>query len=173
MSRELDDDPQRILGRRFKRVFNEIDYIRIKIHQKEGIIFVNHIHSKNELLNSEHHAKIYSITEKIGDDAENWYARGNLSKEGRELYEDHRDDVDQELHKINLEIETRQPTWWESFKGGMEGFIKSVMDNMPELRRILLEAGRAISMIPGPAGIIGSKLIAGINTTIKKIPHKK
>jgi len=72
------DDPEVIFRRRFKRVFREIEFLERKINKKEGWIFTNHLHSKEELLNSEHHKMIYSITEKIGDDAENWYGRGKL-----------------------------------------------------------------------------------------------
>jgi len=63
------------IERKFRRVFNEVELVRSKIDEKKGWIFTSHVYSKEELSNSPHHEKIYSITEKIGDDAENWYKR--------------------------------------------------------------------------------------------------
>jgi hypothetical protein len=166
------EDPMRIFHRRFKRVFNEIEYIRVKINKKEGWLFTNHIYTQEELFDSPHHKKIYSVTEKIGDDAENWYKHGKFSDEGKALYYDYRDEVDDELHEINLEIENREPTWWESFKGIAEGFIFSVMDNMPMLKRFLLTASNTLARLPGPVGFIASKIVIGLDSVTKKLAYK-
>lgn len=129
-----------ILKRRFKKVYYEINCIKIKIHKQEGFwIFKSHIYTIEELLNSEHHRKIYALTEKIGDDANNWYKVGKLSEEGRNTYDQQRDDVHEKLDDVNLEIQNRQPTWWEEVKGTLIKFIKIVIDNMPELKRNFLE----------------------------------
>lgn len=164
------EDPEIIFSRRFKRVFQEIEYLERKIYKKEGWIFKNHVHSKEELLNSEHHRKIYSVTEKIGDDAENWYGRGNLSETGKALYYEYREETDDKLHEVNLKIEDREPTWWESMKGSLEGFVVWIMENMPDLKRFLLTAGNTLAKLPGPIGKIGSSLLTSLNHILKKLP---
>jgi|APSaa5957512622_1039677.scaffolds.fasta_scaffold184732_1 hypothetical protein len=167
------DDPEVIFRRRFKRVFREIEFLERKINKKEGWIFTNHLHSKEELLNSEHHKMIYSITEKIGDDAENWYGRGKLPESGKELYYEYREETDDKLHEVNLSIEDREPTWWESAKGSLEEFVEWVMENMPDLKRLLLTAGETLAKLPGPIGKIGSMIMVGLNNIIKKLPSNK
>jgi hypothetical protein len=157
------DNHRSILARKFRKAFREIDYIKAKIHKKQGFLFFkNHVYSVEELLNSEHHGKIYSITEKIGDDAANWYKRGQLGSAGKELYEEKRDEIEVELHQVNLEIMNRQPTWWEEVKGVFTRFVEMVMDNMPDLiAGVLLSfLQRGLHLLPGRFGKIlrlGSK----------------
>jgi hypothetical protein len=158
------DDHERILERKFNRAFREIDYIKTKIYKKQGFLFFkNHVHSVEELLNSEHHGKIYSITEKIGDDAANWYRRGQLGSGGKELYEDKRNEIEAELHQVNLEIMSRQPTWWEEVQGVFSRFVEMVIDNMPDLiaGALLSAAQRIVFFLPGKFG------------KILKLGHKK
>ena len=82
------DEDATSLYQKFRHVHCEIDYIRAKIHQKRGFwFFKSHIYSVDELLESPHHARIYTITAKIGDDAGNWYKCGQLSKEGKKSYD--------------------------------------------------------------------------------------
>lgn len=140
-----------VLIRKFKKVFYEIDYIKTKIHQQKGFwIFITHTYTIDELLNSEHHSKIYALTEKIGDDANNWYKVGRLSEEGRNTYYHQRDNVDEKLHHVNLEIQNRQSTWWEEVKGVFTKFIEIVIDNMPELIRNALENLANRLRLPSP-----------------------
>jgi hypothetical protein len=158
------DDNERILERKFNRAFREIDYIKTKIYKKQGFLFFkNHVYSVEELLNSEHHGKIYSVTEKIGDDAANWYRRGQLGPTGKELYEDKRNEIEIQLHQVNLEIMNRQPTWWEEVKGVFTRFVEMVIDNMPDLiAGVLLSAAqRIVFFLPGKFG------------KILKLGHKK
>jgi hypothetical protein len=125
---------------KFNPVFREMRALRRKIHQQEGWIFVEHRYTQEELLESEHHRKIYSYTDKIGDDIEHWYREGRLSEREEEAYYLLRDRVEEELEEINDEIARREPTWWESFQDAAASFVRSVMENLPEvLRRPLLE----------------------------------
>ncbi len=73
---------------------------QLQIHQKRGwLIFKTHICTKQELLESKHFSRINSITNKIGDDVENWDKNGQLSLIEAKLYNDCKDNVDDELHK--------------------------------------------------------------------------
>jgi hypothetical protein len=165
----MDSHPT-LLKQKFKKAFREIDYIKAKIHQKKGFLFFkNHVYSVEDLLNSEHHGKIYSITEKIGDDAANWHRRGTLGTAGKELYEENRDEIEVELHQVNLEIMNRQPTWWEEVKGVFTRFVELVMDNMPDLIAgvLLSMAQRALFFLPGKLG----KILRLKSKKRKFLPH--
>lgn len=157
---------------KFRKVYNEIESIKSKVNRKEGIFLKNHIYSKEELLNSEHHKKIYSITGKIGDDIKNWHMMGKLSEEGRISYDEERNKTEDMLHKLSLEIESREPTWWESIKGSVSSYILLIMDNIPKLNGWLLTATTGvIKILPKPAGNIVGKLAAMINTNYSN--HKR
>ena len=140
-----------LFERKFRKVHYEIDYLKGKIYRKSGFLFFqSHIYSIDALLQSEHHAKIYAITEKIGDDAENWYRSGELSETGREAYYRERGEVDDKLHQVNLEIQNREPTWWESVREPFTKFIRIVMNNMPDLVRTMLDRVANSLKLPSP-----------------------
>lgn len=124
---------------KFRPVFRELKSLERKIYKKEGLIFVEHKYTIDELLDSEHHHRIYSYTDKIGDDIQNWFDEGKLGEVEEEHYYLKRAEVEDELEDINAQIEEREPTWWEDVKGTMRKFVVIVMDNMPEeLKRTLL-----------------------------------
>jgi RNA polymerase-interacting CarD/CdnL/TRCF family regulator len=95
-------DASRLIDNAYKRMSREIEYIRIKTKQKNGLwIFQTNKYTIEELLKSEHHQKIDSIAEKLGDDVKNWCERKRLSDIEREQYHNIRDRIDEELHKVN------------------------------------------------------------------------
>ena len=60
-------------NRKFQPIFRELELLQLKINKKKGwFIFETHVWTQEELFKSEHISKINSITEKIGDDVENW-----------------------------------------------------------------------------------------------------
>ena len=117
---------------KFRPIFRELKSLRRKINKKEGIIFTSHIYSIDELLNSTHHQKIDSFSQKIGDDVKNWYNKNKLTKMEEEVYYFKRKEIEQELDEINEEIEEREPTWWEKIKEPSIAFVKRIMNNLPE-----------------------------------------
>lgn len=124
---------------KFRPVFRELKSLERKIYKKEGLIFLEHKYTIDELLDSEHHHRIYSYTDKIGDDIQNWFDEGKLGEAEEEHYYLKRAEVEDDLEDINAQIEEREPTWWEDVKGTMRKFVVIVMDNMPEeLKRTLL-----------------------------------
>jgi hypothetical protein len=60
------DDETEIVNRRFKRVFREIEYLGDKIYKQKGLLFKAHVHTIDELLNSQHHRNIFFM------DRKNW-----------------------------------------------------------------------------------------------------
>jgi len=145
---------------KFRPVFREIKALERKIYKKEGLIFTRHIYSVDELLNSEHHRRIYSYTEKIGDDIQHWYDQGKLSEDEEEYYYLKRNEVEDELEDINTQIEEREPTWWENLQGVIIEFVTVIMNNMPEsLKRTLLGGVKEIiKLLRG--GISGPKKLS-------------
>jgi hypothetical protein len=137
---EMEANDVLVLERKFKIVHREIDFIKVKIHKKKGFLFFkSHVYTEQELLNSEHHNRIYAATVKIGDDATYWYKAGKLSDDGKNTYYNKKSQVETELHRVNLEIEQREPTWWENVRGAFEGFRRIVAANMPELVLTMIE----------------------------------
>lgn len=150
---------------KFTKVYREIDSIESKIHRQEGVFLKNHIYTQDELLNSKHHKKIFSITGKIGDDVKNWHMNGKLSEEARSAYYEERNETDDKLHQLKLEIESREPTWWESIKGSVGSFISLIMENIPELSGWLLTATTGvIKLLPTPVG----RVVGGIASLVNK-----
>ncbi len=145
---------------KFKNVSREIELLKLKVHQKEGILFfTSHVHSQEELLNSEHHQKIDSVTKKIGDDARNWERLGKLSSYEKYSYEKHENEVQDELHSVNVEIVRRQPTWWENVKGGCEKFIILIMTNLKLDSVLLLKMMKPLLNLPGPIGAVAKFML--------------
>ena len=125
----------------FRPAYREIEILDRKINRKDGLlIFKWHKYTTKELLDSEHHAKINSVTEKIGDNLTNWYKRSELPEVAKPIYERHKYNLDERLHDTNLKIYDRKPTWLERAKGILERFVEIVRENMPLLVRNLLES---------------------------------
>ena len=118
---------------KFRKVYIELESLERKIYRKSGFLFFkSHVYTIEELLDSPHHHKIFSITEKIGDDMESWFNAGKLTSEEEEIYYFERDKIDDELHRINMIIEDREPTWWEEVKGPFIEFGIMILNNLPE-----------------------------------------
>lgn len=131
------------MGAKFRPVFRELKSIERKIYKKEGWFFVEHVYTIEELLDSKHHHKINSYTEKIGDDIQIWFDEGKLGEVEEEYYYLKRNEVEDDLEDINAQIEERERTWWEEVKDVMRDYVRVIMDNMPdEFKRKLIESLR-------------------------------
>ena len=127
------------IAAKFRPVFRELKSLERKIDKKDGWFFIEHKYTIDELLESEHHQKINSYTDKIGDDIEKWFNQGRLNEIEEEMYYLKRSEVEDELEDINSRIEEREPTLWEEVKGTMKSYVVIIMDNMPdELKKALL-----------------------------------
>jgi hypothetical protein len=135
------DNDLRFLDSQFRIVSEEMELIQAKIHQRRGILFIEyHAYSQDELLESKHHARIYSVTELIGSNIRCWEAAGNISKAMLDAYNRHRDEIEKKLHQLNLTISKRDPTWWENVRFVCEQFKNDVMAHLPEVVRWAIEA---------------------------------
>jgi len=124
---------------KFKKIYTEIERLEAKITKKSGLIFKKHKYTIEELMESPHHQRISSIAQKIGDDVVNWAMANKLSEDEKDQYNKERDIVDSKLNEIHLNIEKREPTWWEKIQEPCIMFYKYIMEALPlELKRVLL-----------------------------------
>ena len=66
---------------------------------------------------------------------------------------------------MNLEIQNREPTWWESVREPFTKFIRIVMNNMPDLVRTMLDRVANSLKLPSPI----RKILRLPNATSKEI----
>lgn len=142
------DNKIRIIQSKFKIAYRECDYLEDKIFKKDGVIFKTHRYTITELSDSPHHAKINSVTKKIGSDISYWEMSGKLSDSEKEAYHIERENIDDTLHQLNRNIQNREPTLWEKISRVAEEFITKIMDNLPMLRELLTYAGKMLGKIP-------------------------
>ena len=137
--------------RKFQPIFRELELLHLKINKQQGwFIFKTHVWTKEELRKSEHISKIISISEKIGDDVNNWRLNKQLSFIEKGIYNQKRDRVDDELQATKIEIEERQETSWEKFANTFAKVIPEIMNYLPEIR----------------PGNIASKLLGNVFTAL-------
>lgn len=110
-----------------------------------------HRYSTEDLEKSKHHAKIYSITEKLGDDVYNWHKAGKLSKNDFNYYHEERGKLEDKLHLVNMEITQRQRTWVEETLNILNKFTEVIMNNLPTLISRLLPPilSKVLGFLPG------------------------
>lgn len=157
-----------IFDKKFKKIYKEITSLSEKIDEKKGYLFFkSHVYSQDELLNSKHHDKIESISEKIGDDANNWAKNGELDETDRINYSDNKVKTERKLEDVNDLIEERKPTWWDGVKTQFAEFIKTIInEKLRELAGWLLKSETTKTML-SHIPIIGTILSIGLSFFIK------
>jgi hypothetical protein len=121
-------------NKKFRPIFRELELLQLKIHQKKGwFIFETHVWTQEELLESEHISKIFSISEKIGDDVENWEKNKQLSNKEKMIYQTNKDNFEEELHTTKLQIQQREETFWEQVAYSFGQLIPLIMDILPDI----------------------------------------
>ena len=96
---------------KFAPVNRKISRLHEKIGKKRkkfGLFNVHHF--KKEQLYQDL-VQIKSITEKIGDDINNWEERGQLTYPEKQIYMFYRGKVELELENLVIKIEDRAPTF--------------------------------------------------------------
>ena len=159
------DDKIRNIQSKFKKVYQECEFLEDKIYKQEGIIFKTHVYKIEDLMNSSHQNKINTITSKIGSDVQYWEMNGKLSAEEKEAYLDEREALDDILHQIHRKILNRKPTFWEELSVAVEKFIVKVMNHLPRLQEILTWVGKQLGRIPYIGGMFPALIYVGDRTT--------
>jgi hypothetical protein len=140
----LEDEAERLsLERGFGRVLQELDRLRARIYQIDGVwIFRFHRYTVEELLQSRHAQQVLSITEKIGSDIGYWVREQRLGKLTLATYIAKRESVFAKLDKLIDEVILRKPTKWEITKTLLRHFLKIVLGNLPDFARRELPPAR-------------------------------
>jgi hypothetical protein len=110
-SSAANDEDYRYLQNGFRKINNECDMIEEKIKARTGLIFIKHQYESDELC--EALAKIDSFVEKMKNDLEEWESLNKLSLQTKQLFNKKASQVYHRLEMLQMEIENREPTWWE------------------------------------------------------------
>jgi len=143
-----------VIENKFSRAEREIEQLRSKVGLKTGVwLFTRHLHSPHDLLESEHHNKVFSVCEKIGNDVIHWHQNNTLDDEDLDAYRRCRDRIGRKLRAVNKLIRERQPTTWEKFFMLFEGFVTIVLQVLPTVGRLLRNAAAMLTGVPVPRAL--------------------
>lgn len=138
-------------SKRFIRIEDEIKAIRSKIYQKDSFLFFIewHKYTQDELLNSTHHKRIQTISEKIKSDVSYQMEAGNFSRNEQKNYQDFKYKTEMALHDVNELIEKREPTFWDRAFGMLQEFVRKISNT--------LDISDVLTKLPGSIGKTISK----------------
>ena len=135
---------------KFKIPYECLERLSNKTSQTEGWLFKTHTYTKEQLISSPEHHKIYSVTEKIGSDLQLWYKLGQITEDQHQEYIEERNEDEYRLKRLNESIQYRKPTLWEHIKLPFSQFVIMVMKNLPETlkeRFLKIAAAKAIPLL--------------------------
>jgi hypothetical protein len=107
----VNDDGIRYLQNGFGKVNAECCAIEERINARTGVVFIKHQYSEDYLF--EAISRIHSFVGKIKDDLEEWDAANQLSHQVKLVSNKKAGEVQERLEMLNMQIEQREPTWWE------------------------------------------------------------
>jgi len=127
-----------LFDEKFHLVEDELLWLETDVKlEKGGWIFKSHLYSTKELLESPRIHRIYSISEKIGDDVRHWAANDSLGKVGYDVYGRKRSQVNKKLRAIQNKIEERKPYKWEIIVSIFDDASNVIMRLMPTVGKLL------------------------------------
>lgn len=135
---------------KFRMPYECLERLSNKTSQTEGWLFKTHTYTKEQLISSPEHHKIYSVTEKIGSDLQLWYTLGQITEDQHQEYIEERNEVEYRLKRLNESIQYRKPTLWEHIKQPFIQFVVAVMKNLPATlkeRFLKIAAAKAIPFL--------------------------
>ncbi len=135
---------------KFRIPYECLERLSNKTSQTEGWLFKTHTYTKEQLISSPEHHKIYSVTEKIGSDLQLWYTLGQITEDQHQEYIEERNEVEYRLKRLNESIQYRKPTLWEHIKQPFIQFVVAVMKNLPATlkeRFLKIAAAKAIPFL--------------------------
>jgi len=122
----------------FKKISTYLDTLfGLKDKLKGFWIFKSH-YSAAEIFSSPEYTKIESFVGKIGDDIKNWEKNGELDGSTRHIYNVNRDALLDKLDDLKIQIERREPTWWDKVKDFFIKAIKFITEKLPKMLKGLL-----------------------------------
>lgn len=128
----LNDNPEQLeyVESCFDEIDTELQAFSAQIDETEGIFFVRHKFSQEDLENSRHLKRIEDISQEIKDMMDSWSSSGMLSYHTGMEYNTRAAALHRQLDEIKAQIEERSPTFWEAiceFFERIVRFIKKIM----------------------------------------------
>jgi len=151
---------QALFKRKFHHVAGEMDSLRQKAAEQQGVIFKSHRYNSDELLSSRQYQKIRAITEKVGDDVKHWHQNGRFSQEGIDVYQIKRQRIYQELRLLEDSLLKRPETWWEQSRPALSNGADKVIGCIPKPLRNLFPKHSL------------QKLLINVRSTAKRLSEK-
>jgi hypothetical protein len=112
------------LASAFKNIDKSVDELFGMKDEKKGFwVFTSHKYTADEIFKSKPYERILSIIKKIADDVTNWQNNRKLDFMTKSVYNVNRDLLEERIKKLEEQVRTREPTWWEDVK---QFFIKVV-----------------------------------------------
>jgi hypothetical protein len=99
----------------FAKIDAECNVIEDRIKARTGFVFIRHQYTSDELLEAT--GRIESFLEKMRADLEDWEINDKLPQQVRLQFNRKAEEVYRRLEIIQMEIERREPTWWEKVRG--------------------------------------------------------
>lgn len=133
----------------YKKVNEQIKQLHSEINSQDGFfLFKKHKYTIEELLESPHFNKINAITEKLGNDIQNWYINGKISNDEKKLYDNVRSRIEKDLNEVTVKIVLREHTWSEKISKVFQKFINIIMDNLPNIPVACLDGRKVQKRLP-------------------------
>ncbi|MDQ7015171.1 MAG: hypothetical protein Q9N68_02220 [Gammaproteobacteria bacterium] len=151
---------QALFKRKFHHVSGEMEELRRKVTETQGVIFRSHRYDSEELLSSRQYQKIRAITEKVGDDVKHWHQNGNFSQEGLDVFQIKRKRVYHELQQLEARLLKRPETWWEQSRPALINGSDKIANCIPKPLRNLFPK-RSLQ-----------KLLINVRSTAKRFSEK-
>jgi hypothetical protein len=118
----------------YDKINQKIREIKAKIYKQEGWLFVNHIYSKEDLINDSAFNTIDGIINNLSANVESWGKNnGGYSMPFYTEYHRIKDNIDLNLKQLEDEIKKRQPTSWEKLKEGFAGVVAYLLSKLPNI----------------------------------------
>lgn len=128
----------RVITNKFSLVEHELDLLATKIHLKKGTwVFMTHVYTTQELMDSDHFRRIHAICGKIGDDVMHWSSHGKLSEEGMTAYQLERLAVKRKLSALKKQIREREATAADTLLPFFTGFVQTILKALPLIDTLL------------------------------------
>ena len=124
----LSDNPEQLeyIGSCFDEIDSELEAFSAQIDETEGIFFVRHRFSQEDLENSRHLHRIEDLSQEIKGMIDTWSSSGMLSYRAGLEYNSRAAALHRQLDEIKAQIEARNPTFWEAICEFFERIVRFI-----------------------------------------------
>jgi hypothetical protein len=140
----------------FKKINNYLQRLFGMKDEKKGFwIFTSHRYSAEQIFSSPEYNQMISTINKIGDDINNWDKNEKLDVSTRHIYNVNRDELLEKIDDLKIQIERREPTWWDKVKTFFKKFIDFIIKVLPKILHGLIAIFSDIKLLNDTFSKIG------------------